>query len=59
LLSAFSFADVAIAATLQVLRPHSGADLGPATREAWTNEPLARDFSDLLAWRDAVYAKHR
>lgn len=59
LLSTFSFADMAIAATMQVLRPREGSKLGPAMREAWTNEPLARDFEDLVKWRDAIYAKHR
>jgi glutathione S-transferase len=57
--SSFSFADLAMAASMQVLRPHASAKLGPATREAWTNEALARDFGDLLEWRDAIYGKHR
>lgn len=57
--SAFSFADLAMAATMQVVRPREGAPLGPATREAWTNERLAEEFADLLEWRDAIYAKHR
>lgn len=56
---AFTYADVALAATMQVLRPWAGAKLGPATREAWTNEALAREFDDLVAWRDAIYGKHR
>ena len=59
LLERFSFADVAIAASLQVLVPRKRAPLGPATREVWTNEAVARDYGDLLAWRDAIYAKHR
>jgi glutathione S-transferase len=59
LLGQFSFADMAVAATLHVLRPRAGSDLGPATRAAWTNEELAAEFGDLVRWRDAVYAKHR
>ena len=55
----FTFADIALASSLQVLRPRSEMALGPATREAWTNETLADDFEDLVAWRDTVYAKHR
>lgn len=55
----FTFADIALASSLQVLRPRSESALGPATRAAWTNEPLAEEFEDLLAWRDTVYAKHR
>lgn len=57
--SGFSLADLAIASALHVVRPHDAAKLGPATREAWTNEAVAADFGDLLAWRDTVYGKHR
>jgi len=57
--SSFSFADVAIAASLQVLRPRAKSNLGPATKEAWTNDRAAKAYEDLLEWRDAIYAKHR
>jgi len=57
--STFTFADVAMASTMQVVRPRDARLLGPATREAWTNEALAAEFGDLLEWRDAIYAKHR
>ena len=57
--SSFSFADLAMASALQVVRPRDGARFGPATREAWTNEAVAEEFGDLLEWRDAIYAKHR
>ena len=59
LLDAFSFADVAIAASMHVLLPWARAPIGPATRAIWENVALAREYEDLLAWRDAVYAKHR
>jgi glutathione S-transferase len=59
LLSSFTFADIAVAASLQVLMPRARSSLGPATRAIWSNEALARDFEDLLAWRDAVYASDR
>lgn len=55
----FTYADIALATTMRVLRPRAEAPLGPATREAWTNDALARDYADLLDWRDAVFAKHR
>jgi glutathione S-transferase len=55
----FSFADLAIAASLQALRPREGSALGPATRAIWANEAVAVEYKDLLAWRDGVYAKHR
>jgi glutathione S-transferase len=59
LLDIFTYADIAIAATLQIVRPHEQADLPPGTREAWTNDALAKDFEDLLSWRDTVVRKHR
>ncbi|HVH43077.1 MAG TPA: glutathione S-transferase [Labilithrix sp.] len=57
--SGFSFADLALAATMEALRPHADSKLGPATRDARTNEALAREFADLIEWRDAIFAKHR
>jgi glutathione S-transferase len=33
--------------------------LGRATRRIWTREALAAEFSELIAWRDELYAKHR
>lgn len=59
LLDAFSWADVCIATSLQVVKPHARAPFGAAMVAAWTNEALAREFDDLLMWRDAVVAKHR
>jgi glutathione S-transferase len=55
----FTFADLAIAASLQVLRPPSRAPIGPGTRAIWTNEALAGEYGDLLAWRDAIYSSYR
>lgn len=57
--SSFSFIDVALASAMQVIQPRSEMPLGPAVREAWTNASLARDYGDLLEWRDAIYSKHR
>lgn len=59
LIEHFTFADLAVAASLQALLPRAGGPLGPATRVIWSNEALGREFPDLLAWRDALYAKHR
>jgi glutathione S-transferase len=56
---AFSFADVAVAAVIHMIRPHENAKIGPATRSSWTNDALVADFGDLLTWRDAIYKKHR
>jgi glutathione S-transferase len=33
--------------------------LGPATRAVWTQPELAAEFSDLVAWRDRLYERHR
>jgi glutathione S-transferase len=57
----FSFADVAFAAALQMVRPveHPAMNLGTATRGAWTHGPIAGEFADVLAWRDRVYLEHR
>lgn len=59
LLGSFSFADIAMAAALQTLRVRERSPLGPGTRAIWENVALARDYEDLLGWRDALYAKHR
>ncbi len=56
---AFTFADIAVATTLRVVRPHKADDFGPHIREAWTNEAVARDYADLLEWRDRIFEKHR
>lgn len=57
----FSYADMAMAVALQVISPQPGKwmRLGPASRVCWTHPELANEFSDLLAWRDNLYAKHR
>lgn len=40
-----------------VTAPH--IKLKPATRAVWTCEPLLEEAAELLAWRDAVYARAR
>jgi glutathione S-transferase len=61
ILDGFSYADVAMAVVLQMVSP-VGDDyipLGPGRRRAWMEPSLASEFADLVAWRDAVYAKRR
>lgn len=55
------YADIAMATTLQFVRPlQTGiAPLGPATRRAWTDLELAGEYTDLLEWRDQLYASDR
>jgi glutathione S-transferase len=61
ILDGFSYADVAMAVVLQMVSPVGDEyiPLGPGRRRAWTQPSLASDFADLIAWRDAVYAKRR
>jgi glutathione S-transferase len=59
LLDELTFADVAVAASLQALRPRADSPLGPGTRAIWADERLAPDYEDLLAWRDQLYRAHR
>jgi glutathione S-transferase len=61
LLGAFSFADIAMATLLQGVLPVDDRfiRLGAGTREAWTNRRLAKDYADLVTWRDGVYAEKR
>ncbi len=60
-LGTFSYADVAMASALQMILPVADhyLRLGPATREAWTDSVLSREFGDLLEWRDRIYEEHR
>lgn len=61
LLGGFTYADIAMAVTLQMVKPPDGRYLRikDATRAAWTDPELSVEFADLVAWRDELYAKHR
>jgi glutathione S-transferase len=61
LLGSFSWADIVLAMLLQGVKPveHPAFPIGPGTRATWTCAPLAEAYPDLLAWRDALYARHR
>lgn len=61
LIGSFSYADIALATVLQGVSPVDNRHirLGPSTRAAWTIASLARDYADLVAWRDDLYARHR
>ena len=60
-LGAFSFADIICTSVVQIVRPVDSRywDFSPAMRRVWTDETIARDFEDVIAWRDQIYAKHR
>ena len=61
LLGDFSFADMAVASMLQFVKPVAAnyIYLGEHTTECWSEPALAREFKDLLSWRDTIYQKHR
>jgi glutathione S-transferase len=61
LLGSFSFADVAACAALQCVAPARDAyfEIGPGTRESFTDPDLAAAYGDLLEFRDRLYAEHR
>lgn len=61
ILDGFSYADIAMAVVLQMISPVATdyIALGPARRRAWTDAGLASEYADLVAWRDALYAKRR
>jgi glutathione S-transferase len=58
---AFSFGDIVGTSVVQAIVPlaDSVLELPPATRALWHHPKLAREFEDLTAWRDRVYADHR
>jgi glutathione S-transferase len=57
----FTYADVAMAVTLQFVSPVADRylPLGPATRASCIHPELAARYPELVAWRDALYARHR
>jgi glutathione S-transferase len=64
LLGTFSYADITMAQTLVFIAPpittgRSHLRIAPSNRVAFTDAELAAEFADLVAWRDALYARHR
>lgn len=61
LLGDFSYADIAMAAALEFVSPVDDRfmRLGPATRRAYTDLELAGELTDLIEWRDQLYAGRR
>ncbi len=58
LLGQFSYADIAMAAVLEVIQPIARVEppLGPATSACWLDRELAEKYPDLIAWRDQLAA---
>jgi len=56
----FSYADIAMAAALQIVEPLDSdwAPLEPVTRDVWQTPRLVDEYPDLVAWRDALFMRH-
>jgi glutathione S-transferase len=61
LLGSFSFADIAVAATLQGVDPveHPSIPMSPAIRGLCRQPGLAGEYEDLLQWRNDLFQKYR
>jgi glutathione S-transferase len=60
LLGTFTFADIVMAQVLVTVEPPKhGLRLGRGSRRAFTAPSLRERYADLVAWRDALYEKHR
>jgi glutathione S-transferase len=57
LLDQLSYADFAMAVCISCIRPLADAPMGPAMRLASSDEGLAAEFPDLIAWRDALHVQ--
>ena len=60
-LGEFSFADILCTSVVQAVDPVSDKwlDLPPATRRLWTDANVAKDYADIVSWRDRIYEAHR
>ena len=60
LLGRFSYADIAMAVLLEVIQPIAQVEppLSPAIQDCWKDSELAKEFKDLLAWRDRLATTH-
>lgn len=60
LLGDFSYADITMAAVLEVIAPLAKAEppLGPATQLCWNKQELTNEFEDLIDWRARLAAKN-
>jgi len=61
LLGQFSYADIVMAQVLCFVEPPQTPHvrLAPGSRRCFTDVALRAQFEDLLAWRDALYARYR
>ncbi|MCA9670752.1 MAG: glutathione S-transferase domain-containing protein [Myxococcales bacterium] len=61
LLGRLTYADITMASMLQVVEPvrSEAVPMGESTRRCWRDAELASSYADVVAWRDALYARHR
>jgi glutathione S-transferase len=61
LLGKFTYADIALAVTLQMIEPigKKYIPLDSDTESCWKTPELKEEFSDLIEWRNHIYQKHR
>lgn len=60
LLGEFSYADIAVAVSLQFVDPVADeyVRLGKRSRRCWRRDALAASYADVLGWRDRVFEAH-
>ncbi len=60
-LNEFSYADITLAQPLQFISPlgNQYINLGDLQRKTMEDIELAKEFKDLIDWRDRLYEKHR
>lgn len=60
LLGTFSYADIAMAVILEIIKPIADTHppFGSATQNCWNNSTLSDEFADLLDWRDRLAANN-
>jgi len=61
LLGKFTYADIALAVTLQMIEPvgNKYIPLDSNTESCWKTPELKEEFSDVIEWRNRIYQKHR
>ncbi|WP_437734516.1 glutathione S-transferase [Sorangium sp. So ce1335] len=59
LLGGFTFADITVSQALVGVMPPAELKLSPAGRRSFTDPELRERYTDLIAWRDALYGAFR
>ncbi|GIL54021.1 hypothetical protein Vafri_9572 [Volvox africanus] len=55
---ALSYADIAMAVAVQALKPFGPSSAASARPPLKVLQPYQAEFADLIAWRDALFAKY-